>query len=89
VLNGVEIPFPQLVNHCFLGTESLAYLWVMETGLSISSHSEGTGQQPVREINDMPLSCHIVLFFIPKYSKAQQQDIHSPSIKVTAYRYYR
>lgn len=73
LLNGVEIPFPRLVNHCLLhscsclGTESVDYLWVMETGLSISSRSVDTG-----EINDMTLCCHYKVVFIPKYPKAMQ-----------------
>lgn len=69
LLNGVEIPFPRLVNHCLLGTDSFDYLWVMETGLSISSHSVDTGQKPVREINDMPLCCHIGLFLFQNIQK--------------------
>lgn len=83
LLNGVEISFSRLVNPCLLhgssclGTESLDYLWVMETGLSISSRSVDTGQKPVREINDMPLCCHYKFVFIPKYPKALQQAINT------------
>lgn len=76
LVTGVEVCFPLLVKGCFLqccpcvGTESLDYLWDVETGLFISSGSVDAGQKSVRKINDCDCAVTIGLFFILKYARA-------------------
>lgn len=85
--NGVEIPFPWLVNHCLLhgcsclGTEILDYLWVMEGYPSaLVLWIQGKSQYG----RSMTCHCAVTKFvFIPKYPKAMQQAINT--LNVTAY----